>query len=67
MLIFTLLFLAASFTAAQTPLHQRLADIANAAQGKVYVSCSLPGIKLDCEPGRASGGMWRRRSKAYLR
>jgi beta-lactamase class A len=49
MRIFTLLFLAASFTAAQTPLHQRLADIANAAQGKVYVSCSLPGIKLDCD------------------
>jgi hypothetical protein len=42
-------FLAASFAAAQTPLHERLADIAKEAQGKVYVSCSLPGVKLDCD------------------
>jgi beta-lactamase class A len=49
MRVCTLLFLAASFAAAQTPLHQRLADIAGAAQGKVYVSCSLPGVKLDCD------------------
>lgn len=45
----TLIFLAASAGAAQTPLHQRLADIANEAHGKVYVSCSLPGVKLDCD------------------
>jgi beta-lactamase class A len=45
----TLLLLAGSFAAAQTPLHQRLAGIANQAQGKVYVSCSLPGVKLDCD------------------
>jgi beta-lactamase class A len=45
----TLIFLAASVGAAQTPLHQRLADIANEAHGKVYVSCSLPGVKLDCD------------------
>ena len=44
----TLFFLAAS-TAAQTPLHQRIADIANEAHGEVYVSCSLPGLKLDCD------------------
>lgn len=44
----TLFFLAAS-TAAQTPLHQRIADIANEAHGEVYVSCSLPGVKLDCD------------------
>jgi beta-lactamase class A len=44
----TLFFLVAS-AAAQTPLHQRLADIASEAQGKVYVSCSLPGVKLDCD------------------
>jgi beta-lactamase class A len=45
----TLIFLAASAGAAQIPLHQRLADIANEAHGKVYVSCSLPGVKLDCD------------------
>lgn len=44
----TLFFLAAS-AAAQTPLHQRIADIANEAHGEVYVSCSLPGVKLDCD------------------
>jgi beta-lactamase class A len=45
-----LLFFAAS-TAAQASLHQRLADIAKEAQGKVYVACSLPGVKLDCDLG----------------
>jgi beta-lactamase class A len=49
MRICTLFFLAASFAAAQTPLHQRLADIAIKAQGTVYVSCSLPGVELDCD------------------
>ncbi len=49
MRICTLLFLAASFTAAQSPLHQRIADIAKEAQGQVYVSCSLPGVELDCD------------------
>lgn len=44
----TLCFLAAS-AAAQTPLHQLIADIANEAHGEVYVSCSLPGVKLDCD------------------
>lgn len=49
MRVCTVLFLAASVTAAETPLHQRLAEIANEAHGKVYVSCSLPGVKLDCD------------------
>ncbi len=44
-----LFLLAGTAAAAQAPLHQRLADIANEAQGKVYVSCSLPGVKLDCD------------------
>ncbi|MGA3012364.1 MAG: class A beta-lactamase [Terracidiphilus sp.] len=44
-----LLLLAVSAAASQTPLHQRLAGIANEAKGKVYVSCSLPGVKLDCD------------------
>ncbi|MDR3669235.1 MAG: class A beta-lactamase [Holophaga sp.] len=45
----TLLLLVASFAAAQTPLRQRLVDLAKEAHGKVYVSCSLPGVKLDCD------------------
>jgi beta-lactamase class A len=48
MWIFTLLFLATSIAAGQTPLHRRLAEIAKQAHGKVYVSCSLPGVQLDC-------------------
>ncbi len=44
-----LLFFIAATAAAQTPLHQRLADLAIAAHGKVYVSCSLLGVKLDCD------------------
>jgi len=44
-----LLFFLAATATAQTPLHQRLAHIASEAQGKVYVSCSLPGVKLDCD------------------
>jgi beta-lactamase class A len=43
------LFLLAASAVAQAPLHQRLAAIAIEAQGKVYVSCSLPGVKLDCD------------------
>ena len=43
------IFLAASFAIAQAPLHQRLADIAKDAHGKVYVACSLPGVALDCD------------------
>lgn len=46
---FMLLLFATSFAAAQTPLHQRLAKIAGEARGKVYVSCSLPGVNLDCD------------------
>jgi beta-lactamase class A len=42
------MFILAATAAAQTPVHQRLAEIARDAQGKVYVSCSLPGVKLDC-------------------
>jgi beta-lactamase class A len=49
MRVLTVFFLAASIGAAQTPLHPRLASIANEAQGKVFVSCSLPGVKLDCD------------------
>src|SRR5580704_15891888 len=44
-----LLLLLATTAAAQTPLHQRLANIAGDAHGKVYISCSLPGVKLDCD------------------
>lgn len=49
MRVLTLFLFAASFAAARTPLHKRLADIADEAQGKVYVACSLPGVKLDCD------------------
>ena len=35
--------------AAQTPLHEQIATIAKDAKGEVYVSCSLPGTKLDCD------------------
>jgi beta-lactamase class A len=35
--------------AAQTPLHQQIAEIARDAKGTVYVACSLPGTKLDCD------------------
>jgi beta-lactamase class A len=33
----------------QTPLHQQIAEIAKDAKGTVYVACSLPGTKLDCD------------------
>jgi beta-lactamase class A len=45
----TLILLFFASTAAQRSLHQRLADVAKEAQGKVYVACSLPGVKLDCD------------------
>jgi beta-lactamase class A len=48
MRVLALLILSASFAAAQAPLHERLADLAQQAHGKVYVSCSLPGVSLDC-------------------
>jgi beta-lactamase class A len=35
--------------AAQTPLHQQIAEIAKDAKGTVYVACSLPGTKLECD------------------
>jgi beta-lactamase class A len=35
--------------AAQMPLHQQVAEIAKDAKGSVYVACSLPGTKLDCD------------------
>jgi len=44
-----LLLLSATIATAQAPLHQRLTAIAQQAQGKVYVACSLPGVKLDCD------------------
>jgi beta-lactamase class A len=34
--------------AGQTPLHHQIAEIATDARGTVYVACSLPGTKLDC-------------------
>src|ERR1700693_3700040 len=49
MRIFTLLFLATSIAAGQTPLHRRLAEIAKQALGNVYVSCSLPRVERDCD------------------
>jgi beta-lactamase class A len=49
MRVLVLLILSASFATAQTPLHARLTELAQQAHGKVYVSCSLPGVKLDCD------------------
>jgi len=46
--ILALLFLSSPL-AAQTALHQQIADIAKDAKGEVYVACSLPGTKLDCD------------------
>ena len=34
---------------AQATLHQQISSIAQDAQGKVFVACSLPGIALDCD------------------
>jgi len=49
MRVLVLFILSASFATAQTPLHARLTELAQQAHGKVYVSCSLPGVKLDCD------------------
>jgi beta-lactamase class A len=46
---FVLLLTLITPLAAQTPLQQRIAEIAMDAKGSVYVSCSLPGAKLDCD------------------
>ena len=46
---FALLLMLITPLAAQTPLHQRIVEIAKDAKGTVYVSCSLPGTKLDCD------------------
>jgi len=43
-----LLLTLATPLAAQTPLHQQIADIAKDAKGTVYVACSLPCSALDC-------------------
>ena len=34
---------------AQVPLHQQISSIAQDAQGKVFVACSLPGVALNCD------------------
>lgn len=46
---FALLLMLITPLAAQTPLHLRIAEIAKDAKGTVYVACSLPGTKLDCD------------------
>jgi beta-lactamase class A len=46
---FALLLMLTTPLAAQTPLHQQIAEIANDAKGTVYVACSLPGTQLDCD------------------
>jgi beta-lactamase class A len=46
---FALLLLLTTPLAAQTPLHREIAEIAKDAKGTVYVACSLPGTKLDCD------------------
>jgi beta-lactamase class A len=45
---FVLLLTLTTPLAAQTPLHQQIAEIAKDAKGAVYVACSLPGTTLDC-------------------
>jgi beta-lactamase class A len=46
---FALMLTLTTQLAAQTSLHQQLAGIAEDAKGTVYVACSLPGTKLDCD------------------
>ena len=46
--LLALLTLAAPLSA-QATLHQQISSIAQDAQGKVFVACSLPGIALDCD------------------
>jgi len=45
---FAFLLILTSPLAAQTPLHQQIAEIAKDAKGTVYVACALPEAKLDC-------------------
>jgi beta-lactamase class A len=49
MRVFALLLTLTTPLAAQTPLHQQIAEIAKDAKGTVYVACSLPGTQLDCD------------------
>jgi len=49
MRVLALLLLSTTFTTAQAPLQNRLATLAQPAQGQVYVACSLPGVPLDCD------------------
>jgi beta-lactamase class A len=46
---FVLLLTLTTPLAAQTLLHQQIAEIAKDAKGTVYVACSLPGTKLECD------------------
>jgi beta-lactamase class A len=46
---FALLLLLTAPPTAQTTLHRQIAEIAKDAKGNVYVACSLPGTKLDCD------------------
>ncbi len=46
---FALLLLLTTPLAAQTPLRRQIAEMAKDAKGTVYVACSLPGTKLDCD------------------
>jgi beta-lactamase class A len=46
---FVLLLTLTTPLAAQTPLHQQIAEIAKDAKGTVYVACSLPGTQLECD------------------
>ncbi|WP_158819279.1 class A beta-lactamase [Granulicella sp. S156] len=46
--LLALLTLAAPLSA-QATLHQQISSIAQDAQGKVFVACSLPGVALDCD------------------
>ena len=49
MRVFVLLLMLTTPLAAQSPLHQQIAEIAKDAKGTVYVACSLPGTELDCD------------------
>jgi len=49
MRVLALLLLSTTFATAQAPLQNRLAELAQPAQGQVYVACSLPGVPLDCD------------------
>lgn len=45
---FVLLLTLTAPLAAETPLHQKIVEIAKDGKGAVYVACSLPGTPLDC-------------------